>query len=105
MIALANAGGDTVNAIKQAAEYKPGREGEARRARVRPAGVASLGLQGRPGPDSDECILLGHERGTRAWARRYQQRHPKKMMPNHMQAGVYSAVMHYLQGVEKADSA
>ena len=41
---------------------------------------------------------------TRAWSKRYQERHPKKMMPNHMQAGVYSAVLHYLKAVEKVGS-
>jgi branched-chain amino acid transport system substrate-binding protein len=41
---------------------------------------------------------------TRAFAARYQQRHPKKMMPNHMQAGVYSGTLHYLKAVEKVGS-
>ena len=41
---------------------------------------------------------------TRAWSKRYQDRHPKKMMPNHMQAGVYAAVLHYLKAVDKVGS-
>jgi branched-chain amino acid transport system substrate-binding protein len=41
---------------------------------------------------------------NRAWSKRYQDRHPKKMMPNHMQAGVYSAVLHYLKAVDKVGS-
>jgi branched-chain amino acid transport system substrate-binding protein len=41
---------------------------------------------------------------SRAWSKRYQERHPKKMMPNHMQAGVYAGVLHYLKAVEKVGS-
>jgi Periplasmic binding protein len=41
---------------------------------------------------------------TRAWSKRYQERHPKKMAPNHMQAGVYSATLHYLKAVDKVGS-
>jgi branched-chain amino acid transport system substrate-binding protein len=36
---------------------------------------------------------------TRAFSQRYAQRHPRKMMPNNMQAGVYSATTHYLKAV------
>jgi branched-chain amino acid transport system substrate-binding protein len=42
--------------------------------------------------------------GTRAWSRRFQERHGKKMMPNHMHAGVYSGTQHYLKAVEKVGS-
>jgi branched-chain amino acid transport system substrate-binding protein len=41
---------------------------------------------------------------TRAWSARFQQRHPKKMMPNHMHAGVYAGTLHYLKAVEKVGS-
>src|SRR5262245_43466467 len=42
---------------------------------------------------------------TRAGARRYQARHPKRTMPNDMQAGVYAAVLHYLKAVDKVGGA
>ena len=41
---------------------------------------------------------------SRAWSQRFQERHPKKMMPNHMHAGVYAATLHYLKAVEKVGS-
>jgi branched-chain amino acid transport system substrate-binding protein len=44
---------------------------------------------------------------TRAWARRFQARHPRHNMPNDVQAGVYSALVHYFkvlnQGIEPSD--
>jgi branched-chain amino acid transport system substrate-binding protein len=43
--------------------------------------------------------------GTRAFAKRFQERHPRKNMPNDMQAGVYASVLHYLKAVEQAKSA
>jgi branched-chain amino acid transport system substrate-binding protein len=42
---------------------------------------------------------------TRAFAQRFQARHPKRNMPNDMQAGVYAAVLHYLKAVDKAGGA
>jgi len=42
---------------------------------------------------------------SRAFARRFQERHPKCLMPNDMQAGVYSGVLHYLKAVDKVGSA
>jgi branched-chain amino acid transport system substrate-binding protein len=42
---------------------------------------------------------------SRAFARRFQERHPKRLMPNDMQAGVYSGVLHYLKAVDKVGSA
>ena len=41
---------------------------------------------------------------TREWSKRFQERHAKKMMPNHMHAGVYAAVLHYLKAVDKVGS-
>src|SRR3712207_785130 len=42
---------------------------------------------------------------TRAFAKRFQERHPRKNMPNDMQAGVYAATLHYLKAVEQAKGA
>jgi branched-chain amino acid transport system substrate-binding protein len=38
--------------------------------------------------------------GTRAFAKRFSERHPRGNVPNDMQAGVYSAVLHYLKAAE-----
>ena len=40
---------------------------------------------------------------TRAWAKRFSERHPRKNFPNDMQAGVYAAVLHYLKIAAKLD--
>jgi branched-chain amino acid transport system substrate-binding protein len=41
---------------------------------------------------------------TRAWSQRYQERYIKKEMPNHMQAGVYSGTLAYLNAVDQVGS-
>ena len=43
--------------------------------------------------------------GTRAFARRFAERHPQKNYPNDMQAGVYASVIHYLKAVDKVGGA
>jgi branched-chain amino acid transport system substrate-binding protein len=42
---------------------------------------------------------------SRAWAKRFEERHPKHDMPNQHQAGVYSGTLHYLKAVDKLGSA
>ena len=104
VIALANAGGDTVNAIKQAAEFGIGQKQKIAALIFDLQSVTSLGLNAAQGLTALNAFYWDQDDGTRAWSQQYQAQHPKKMMPNHMQAGVYSATMHYLQAVEKAGS-
>ena len=104
VIALANAGGDTVNAIKQAAEFGMGQKQKIAALIFDLQSVTSLGLNAAQGLTALNAFYWDQDDGTRAWSQQYQAQHPKKMMPNHMQAGVYSATMHYLQAVEKAGS-
>jgi len=66
--------------------------------------VPALGLQTAQGLQAINAWYWDLDDQTRAWSKGYQERHPKKMMPNHMQAGVYSAVLHYLKAVEKVGS-
>ena len=42
---------------------------------------------------------------TRAFAKRYQEKHPKKLMPNDMQAGMYSATAHLLKAYAQQKNA
>ncbi len=105
VVALANAGGDTVNTIKQAAEFNL-------RAKQRIVSlifdlqaVPALGLKAAQGLTAINAFYWDMNDQTREWSKRYQARHPKKMMPNHMQAGVYSGTLHYLKAVEKVGSA
>jgi len=102
VIALANAGGDTVNTIKQANDFKLGGKQKIVALIFDLQAVPALGLQTAQGLQAINAWYWDLNDETRAWSKRYQERHPKKMMPNHMQAGVYSATLHYLKAVEKA---
>jgi branched-chain amino acid transport system substrate-binding protein len=42
---------------------------------------------------------------TRAFSKRFVERHPQHIVPNDMQAGVYAAVLHYLKAVDKVGGA
>jgi len=104
VVALANAGGDTVNTIKQAADFKIGAQQKIVALIFDLQAVPALGLQAAQGLQAINAWYWDLNDGTRAWSKRYQERHPKKQMPNHMQAGVYSAVLHYLKAVDKVGS-
>jgi branched-chain amino acid transport system substrate-binding protein len=104
VVALANAGGDTVNTIKQAADFNVGAKQKIVSLIFDLQGVPALGLKTAQGLIALNAWYWDMNDATRAWSKRYQERHPKKMMPNHMQAGVYSAVLHYLKAVDKVGS-
>lgn len=104
VIALANAGGDTVNTIKQAAEFKLGDKQKVVALIFDLQGVPAIGLATAQGLTALNAFYWDANDGTRAWSKRFQERHGKKMMPNHMHAGVYAGVLHYLKSVEKVGS-
>lgn len=105
VVLFANAGGDQSNALKQSVEFNLA-------AKQKVAGLI-FGVNNVPGLGlevSKNILLLNPfywdmNDQTRAWAKRYQQRHHKKQMPNDMHAGVYSAVLHYLKAVAKVGNA
>ena len=101
VIGLANAGGDTTNAIKQAAALHiiPGPQSFAALS-LRINGVDNLGLASAQGLMLTESFYWDTDDATRAWSRRFFDRIGK--MPNALQAGVYSSTTHYLQAVAKA---
>jgi branched-chain amino acid transport system substrate-binding protein len=101
VIGLANAGADTINTIKQAAEFGIVRGGQ------RLAGllifindINSLGLEAAQGMLLTNAFYWDRNDESRAWAQRYFQRMGK--MPNMAQAGIYSATTHYLKAIEAA---
>ncbi len=101
IVGLANAGRDTTNAIKQAAEFGLAQGGQ------KLAGllvyindVHSLGLKATQGMLLTEGFYWDLDDGTRAWSKRFFDRVGR--MPNMSQAGVYSTVTHYLKAVAKA---
>jgi branched-chain amino acid transport system substrate-binding protein len=104
VVALANAGGDTVNTIKQAADFNIGAKQKIVALIFDLQSVPAIGLKTAQGLTAINAWYWDLNDDTRAFAKRFAERHPKKMYPNHMQAGVYSAVLHYLKAVDKVGS-
>ena len=101
VIGLANAGGDTINAIKQASEFgivKGGQKLSPLLAFV--TDIDSIGLETAQGLLLAEAFYWDLNDQTRAFSRRFMER--VKRMPTSAQAGVYSSVLHYLQAVKGA---
>ncbi len=99
VIGLANAGGDTINSIKQAAEFRITRGG------TKLAGllmfvtdVHSLGLEVAQGLVLTETFYWDLNDRTRAFTQRLGPV-PGNLRPSMVQAGCYSAVLHYLKAV------
>ncbi|WP_353237799.1 ABC transporter substrate-binding protein [Limnohabitans sp.] len=102
IIGLANAGGDTTNSIKQAAEFGIVRGGQNLAGLlVFLPDVHSLGLNVAQGLMLTETFYWDLNDQTRAWSRRFASANSGKM-PSMVQAGVYSSVIHYLKAVEAA---
>jgi branched-chain amino acid transport system substrate-binding protein len=105
VIGLANAGGDTINSIKQAAEFGIVKGGQSLAGLlVFTADVAALGLPLAQGLVLTETWYWDMTDANRAWTKRWQAERPGKV-PTMIHAGVYSAVLHYLKAVQalKAD--
>ncbi len=99
VIGLANAGGDTVTAVKQAAEFGIRDGGQILAAMLISADdVHALGLKSAQGLTLTEAFYWDLNDETRAFAKRFQERY--KLMPTSYQAGVYSSVTHYLKAVK-----
>jgi len=102
VIALANAGGDTINSVKQAAEFGIMKSGQ------RVAGllvqfpdVHALGLPTAQGIVMTASFDWSLTEATRAWTKRFMALNGGKP-PSMIHAGTYGGVLHYLKAVEKA---
>ncbi len=105
VIGLANAGGDTINSIKQAAEFGIVRGGQSLAGLlVFASDIAALGLPTAQGLVLTETWYWDLNNNSRAWTKRWQAERPGKF-PTMIHAGVYSSVLHYLKAVAalKAD--
>ncbi len=104
VIALANASGDTVTSIKQAREFKIG-EGDQKLAVLifYLTSVHALGPEATQGVQYLTGYYWDRDDASRDFGKRFAARHGGKM-PTHAQAGVYSAVKHYLRAVDAANS-
>tara|TARA_R110002012_G_scaffold322103_2_gene555716 strand:- start:15352 stop:16554 length:1203 start_codon:yes stop_codon:yes gene_type:complete len=104
VIGLANAGGDTVNAIKQASEFGITQAGQKLAALLMFTNdVHALGPQTAQGLSLTEAFYWDQNDDTRAWSKRFMETHGA--MPNMVQAGVYSSTMAYLEAVKELGSA
>jgi branched-chain amino acid transport system substrate-binding protein len=101
VIGLANAGGDTTNAIKQASEFGIVAGGQKLAALLLFINdVHSLGLKTAQGLSFTESFYWDMNDQTRAWSKRFQKLSPKGTMPSMTVAGNYAAVLHYLKALE-----
>ena len=101
VIGLANAGGDTINAIKQAAEFGLMKTGQ----KLSPllafiTDIDSVGLDTAQGLLVAEAFYWDLNDDTRAFSKRFMER--MKRVPSGVQAGTYSSVTHYLKAVKAA---
>jgi branched-chain amino acid transport system substrate-binding protein len=101
VIGLANAGGDTDNAIKQAAEFGIVAGGQKLAALLLFINdVHSLGLKTAQGLTFTTSFYWDMNDQTRAWSKRFAERAKNQAMPSMTQAGNYAAVLHYLKALE-----
>jgi len=101
VIGLANAGGDTINTIKQAAEFGVMKAGQ----KLSPllvfvTDIDSVGLETAQGLLLSEAFYWDLNDETRAFSKRFMDRVGR--VPSAAQAGVYSSVTHYLKAVKAA---
>jgi branched-chain amino acid transport system substrate-binding protein len=100
IIGLANAGADTINSIKQAAEFGIVKGGQNLAGMlVFLPDVHALGLDKAQGLLLTETFYWDLNDNTRAWSKRFAALHGGKM-PSSDHAGVYAGVIHYLKAVE-----
>ena len=107
IVGLANAGGDTINSIKQAAEFGIVKGGQSLAGMlVFISDIHALGLPTAQGLIFTETFYWDRNDASRAFAKRFAPQY-KGNMPTMVQAGIYSAVLHYLKAIEalKTDDA
>jgi len=105
VIGLANAGGDTTNTIKQAAEFGIVSGGQSLAGLlVFVTDVHSLGLKTAQGLVLTEAFYWDRNDASRAFAKRFAPQF-KGNMPTMVHAGVYASTLHYLKAVEALKSA
>jgi branched-chain amino acid transport system substrate-binding protein len=105
VIGLANAGGDTINSIKQGAEFGIVKGGQKFAGLlVFASDVAALGLPTAQGLTLTETWYWDANDANRAWTKRWQEERKGKF-PTMIHAGVYAGITHYLKAVTELKSA
>ena len=101
VIGLATPGGDLSNLVKQANEFGVTKTQQLIGLIFSLNNVDAIGLASSQGVVALNATTWDLNDATKAWSKRFQQRHPRKNMPNDQQMGVYSAVLHYLKAIEQ----
>lgn len=105
VVALANSGGDTINAIKQAREFGLTRSGQKLVALLAfISDIHSVGLDTAQGLLLTEAFYWDLNDGTRAWTKRFVGRNGGRY-PTMNQAGAYGAVLHWMKAIDGMDKA
>lgn len=104
VVAILQGGSDTINAVKQAQEFGIAEGGQ----KIvllwsLITDIKAIGLKTAQGLAFTEAFYWDLDEQTRAFSRRFMERYEGKP-PTAVQAGAYSAVMHYLKGVEAANA-
>jgi branched-chain amino acid transport system substrate-binding protein len=100
VVAFANAGGDTINAIKQAAEFGLPQGGQTMAGLLLNINdIHALGLDTSQGLMLANSFYWDMDDETRAWSKKFEEKTGRK--PSMNQAGMYSAVRHYLKTVQE----
>ncbi|KIU45882.1 MULTISPECIES: ABC transporter substrate-binding protein [Bradyrhizobium] len=101
IIGLANAGGDTTNSIKQAAEFGIVKGGQKLAALLLfLTDVKAIGLETAQGLNFTETFYWDLNDKTRAFSKRFSERMKNGAMPTMVQAGVYAGLLHYFKALE-----
>ena len=101
IIGLANAGGDTTNTIKQAAEFGIVKGGQKLAALLLfLTDVKAIGLETAQGLNFTETFYWDMNDQTRAFSKRFSERMKNVAPPTMVQAGVYAGILHYLKALE-----
>ncbi|MET4070851.1 branched-chain amino acid transport system substrate-binding protein [Bradyrhizobium sp. S3.2.6] len=101
IIGLANAGGDTTNTIKQAAEFGIVKGGQKLAALLLfLTDVKAIGLETAQGLNFTETFYWDMNDQTRAFSKRFSEKMKSGAMPTMVQAGVYAGVRHYLKALD-----
>lgn len=101
VVGLANAGTDTINAIKQAGEFGIARAGQSIVGLVIViSDIHALGLETAQGLIATTAFYWDRDDASREWSERFYDRTGR--MPGMVQAATYSSVLHYLRAIEAA---
>jgi branched-chain amino acid transport system substrate-binding protein len=101
IIGLANAGGDTTNTIKQAAEFGIVKGGQKLAALLLfLTDIKAIGLETAQGLNFTETFYWDMNDQTRAFSKRFSGRMKNGAPPTMVQAGVYSGLLHYFKALD-----